>query len=150
MNDMSNNPVTPQAPVADAADNLLALAKSIHDRKHHIEEALSFASGTHNLDDIVYMILQDKLLWWPLDNGFMVTEIVTYPRQRHLNVFLAGGDLDEIRAMQEPLVTAAKALGCCALTLGGRKGWVKALKQLGWKDGPTSAYFAIEQEQDNG
>ena len=48
-------------------------------------------------------------------------------------MFLAGGDLDEIMAMHESVVQWAIDQGCEGMTLTGRKGWVKALQNNGWK-----------------
>lgn len=138
MNDTSNTPVT-----ADAATQLKQLAESLLERRAYIENALAYAEGTHTFDDIVHMVATGRLMWWPLPRGFMVTEIVEYPRTKHLNVFLAGGDLDEIRATQEQLVLVAKLSGCTALSLSGRRGWVKALTQLGWKESHTAVVFNI-------
>lgn len=141
MNAHSNTPVT-----ADAATQLKQLADSLLERRRHIEAALIYAEGTHTFDDIVRMVVTGRLMWWPLERGFMVTEIVEYPRTKHLNVFLAGGDLDEIRDTQEQLVVVAKLAGCTALSLSGRRGWVKALTALGWKESHTAVVFNIPAE----
>ena len=49
------------------------------------------------------------------------------------HVFLAGGDLFEIKEMESSLVEYAKAMECDYITLSGRKGWGKALEDLGYK-----------------
>lgn len=145
MNDTSNTPVT-----ADAATQLKQLAESLLERRRHIEAALAYAEGTHTFDDIVCMVVTGRLMWWPLPNGFMATEVVEYPRAKHMNAFLAGGDLDEIRAMQDQLVAVAKLAGCTAITISGRRGWVKALTSLGWQESHTSIVFNIPTEQADG
>lgn len=145
MNDHSNSPVT-----TDAATQLKQLAESLLERRLYIENALAYAEGTHTFDDIVHMVVTGRLMWWPLSRGFMVTEVVEYPRAKHLNVFLAGGDLDEIRDTQEQLVLVAKLAGCTALSLSGRRGWVKALTQLGWQESHTAVVFNIPMEQVDG
>ena len=142
MNDQSNSPVTPP----DAANATIALMQSMLERRLYIENALSYTEGTHTFDDLVYMVLQCRLLWWPLPSSFMLTEVVTYPRVRHLNVFLAGGNLDEIRATQDQLIMVAKVQGCSALSLSGRRGWVKALAKQGWKESHTAMLLPIEDE----
>jgi N-acyl-L-homoserine lactone synthetase len=49
------------------------------------------------------------------------------------HVFLAGGRLEQITALNEPFAEFAKANGCSSLTIAGRKGWEKVLNKLGWK-----------------
>jgi len=64
----------------------------------------------------------------------MVTEIVTYPQKRVLHIFLAGGELDQILDMEDSLIQWGKAQGCSGLTLAGRKGWVRTLKNRNWNE----------------
>lgn len=142
-----NTPVTP-----DAAQQLIDLGCQLSSRKHHVEAALAYAEGTHTFDDVVHMVLAGRLHWIPLPDSFMIMEIVTYPRQKHLHGFLAGGKLEEITACQDQLVELARSLGCCAITLSGRRGWVKALKPLGWTESHTTVCFPVtlNEGQDHG
>lgn len=146
MNDQCNRPVTPSLALA-----VIEIMQGLEARRTQIEAALRYADGTHTYDDIVQMVLQNRLVWWPLDNSsFMLTEVISYPRQGHYHVFLAGGDLDTIRATQSDLINAAKLAGCSKLTLGGRRGWVKALHQLGWTEHCTVMGLDIPAEHDDG
>ena len=103
-------------------------------RRDLIEAALEYADGTHTYDDVVEMVMSGRLFWKPLPNSFMIFEIVTFPRQRHFHGFLAGGDLQEIRASQPELEELARLAGCSIITLSGRRGWVRALQDLGWEE----------------
>lgn len=98
-----------------------------------IEEALEYAGGTHLFEDIVAGIIEGKFQLWPASKSCLVTEISQYPRKRVLNIFLGGGDLDEIKSMQPDVIAWAKAQGCEDLTMTGRLGWTKALKGIGWE-----------------
>lgn len=133
----------------DHASKYIALANSLLERRRHIEAALEYADGTHTFDDVVDMVMTGRLFWHPLPNSFMVMEIIDYPRAKHLHVFLAGGDLDEIRATQPDLVDMAKANGCSAVSLGGRRGWVKALATQGWKESHTAVVLHIKEDHEN-
>ena len=103
-----------------------------------IEAALDRADGEHTFDDIAGGILTGRYVLWPLPSGCMVTEIVTYPRKRVLNVFLGGGNLDEIVAMHDIFEQFGKANGCSRMTVSGRKGWGRALLKHGWEPMHTS------------
>ena len=87
-----------------------------------IEAALEYGGGTHIFEDIV-----------DAKDSCLVTEITVYPRKKVLHVFLGGGDLNEILGMHESVVQWAISQGCESLTMTGRKGWVKALQNDGWK-----------------
>ena len=97
-----------------------------------IEAALEYSHGTHEFIDVVDAILSGKMQLWSNEHGCAVTEVIDYPRKRMLHVFLAGGSKEAISDLSEPALKWAKDIGCSDLTLTGRKGWTKALKNDGW------------------
>jgi len=103
-----------------------------------IEAALEYSGGTHDFIDVAEGIYKGSMQLWPTPRGCIVTEIVVYPRKKVLNVFLGGGELDQILEMHEDVIAWAKAQGCSALTMTGRFGWKKPLKAHGWKPLHTS------------
>jgi hypothetical protein len=100
--------------------------------RHWIVDALEYAP-THTIEDVEIGLLTGLFTFWPASKSAALTEIHNYPRARHLHVFLAGGDLDELRGMVPMWQAHALALGCSKVTLCGRRGWERALKQQGWK-----------------
>lgn len=141
MNDQSSTPVTP-----DAAQAVIDLLTEVQMRRPQIERALAHAQGTHTFNDIVWMVMQGRVRWWCLPNSFLLTEVIEYPQQKHFHVFLAGGNLNEIKGTQPFLVDAARLAGCSAITLTGRRGWIKALLDLGWNEKATTVAFPIPTE----
>lgn len=99
-----------------------------------IERALPYTHKTHELDDIVLMLVQGRARLWTTENSFCIVEKVVYPRQVNYHVFLAGGDMDELRGLHEQIIEVAKADGAEAVTLTGRRGWVRALAAWGWEE----------------
>ena len=97
-----------------------------------IEAALEYSGGTHDFIDVAEGINKGTMQLWPTPKGCIVTEIVVYPRKRMLNVFLGGGELDQILDMHQDVIQWAKAQGCTALTMTGRVGWKKPLAKHGW------------------
>ena len=81
---------------------------------------------------------------WPAPRGCIVTEIVVYPRKKVLNVFLAGGELDQILDMNNDVKAWALAQGCENATMTGRFGWKKPLMANGWE--PLYATYKKEIE----
>ncbi len=89
--------------------------------------ALERTGGTHAWSDVFREIETGSMQLWPGERAAAITEIVAYPRLKACRVFLAGGALDELRAM-EPAITAwARGLGCTRIEVLGRPGWGRAL-----------------------
>ena len=107
-----------------------------------IEAALEYSGGTHSFKDVAKGILEGNMQLWPTPRGCIVTEIVVYPRKKVLNVFLGGGELDQLLDMHNDVTAWAKSYGCKALTITGRFGWKKPLKAHGWE--PLHASFQKE------
>ncbi len=98
-----------------------------------LEEALSYTGGTHTIDDVQGALLQNRMALLAGENSALVCEIVDYPRLRALHVFLAAGNLTEIKSMNDRLDTTARFLGCSRITLAGRAGFARALKEFGYE-----------------
>ena len=107
-----------------------------------IEAALEYSGGTHIYEDIVAGVASGRMQLWPTPKGCIVTEIVVYPRKKVLNIFLGGGELEQLLDMHKDVIAWSKAQGCEALTMSGRFGWKKPLTAHGWK--PLHASFVKE------
>ena len=96
--------------------------------RHHILAALEHAGGTHTEDDVLDLLRADQAQFWPAANSAMVTEIVGYPQGSHCRIWLAGGEYDELRALERDMVIPwASSMGCRRIELVGRKGWARRL-----------------------
>ena len=98
-----------------------------------IESALEYGGGTHTFEDVKCGIIAGTSQLWPAANSCLVTEITKHPQKKVLHIFLGGGDLEEIKSMQPDVIAWAKSQDCESLTMTGRKGWSKALADIGWK-----------------
>jgi hypothetical protein len=108
-----------------------------------IEDALEYAGGTHTFNDIAAAVLSDRFQIWPSNNAVVVTEIVVYPQLKDLHYFLAGGNLDELKAMRPIIEAWGKEVGCTRVSLAGRKGWERTfLKDEGYKPN----WFVLSKE----
>jgi hypothetical protein len=70
---------------------------------------------------------------WQGPRGAAVTLITDFPQKRVLHVLLAGGDMQQIIDFQESAAAWGKSHGCTQMTLSGRLGWQRALKNHGWR-----------------
>jgi len=120
--------------------NLIAC---LYNDRERIASALAYSGNTHTFDDVAMMILQGKLMYWPLKNSCIIGEVLTYPQRKDLHFFISAGDLTEITAMQPQLIETAKSLGCSSLSIAGRPGWIKPLRELGWKHHSTNLWLDL-------
>lgn len=106
--------------------------------KDWIEAALEYSGGTHEWSDIVEGIHSLRYQFWPAEKGCAVTEIILFPRKKIFHVFLAGGEMDQIVDMNDSAAQFAKAQGCDGMSIAGRKGWSRVLKNEGWTESFTT------------
>lgn len=105
----------------------------IDDYRALIESALEYGNGSHGFDDIKRMVASGECHFWPAPNSVIVTEIITQPRRKCLNMFLAAGRLVELEAMTPLILEWGKENGCTHASLAGRKGWERTfLSHTGW------------------
>jgi len=102
--------------------------------KPWLEAALELSGGTHTLDDVVQAIIKGEMQFWPAPKGCAVTEIVNYPRKKVLHIFLAGGEMEQIIDMDDSAVEFAKMNGCTGMSIAGRRGWKRVLKDKGYEE----------------
>jgi hypothetical protein len=98
-----------------------------------IEAALEYSGGTHLFEDIDAGIKSGRFQLWPAERGCLVTEILVFPRKKVLNVFLGGGDLEQLVDMHDAVAAWGVQQGCTSATINGRPGWKRVYASRGWK-----------------
>ena len=82
----------------------------------------------YTLDDVKHEIDNDRAQFWPLTRSAVVTQTLTYPQCKVLRIWLAGGDLNELRmALAVEGDAYARDRGCSHIEIDGRKGWSRVL-----------------------
>jgi hypothetical protein len=104
----------------------------IEANRAYIEAALEYSNGTHDFESVRDAILAGTMQLWPASKSAAVTEVVEYAKKKVINVFLAGGDLDEITHGIDSVAAWAKEQGCDSMTIAGRKGWIRVLDKHGF------------------
>lgn len=92
-----------------------------------IEDALEYAHGSHTLGDVWDAVERGDAQFWPAEKAGLVTEIIDYPQRRTLRFWLAGGDLETLKILEEQAIEWSKEWGCTAAEIIGRRGWIRAL-----------------------
>ena len=97
-----------------------------------LQRALEHAHGTHELEDLVKAIMAGQLQLWVGEKSAAVSEILTFPRKRALNIFLAAGDMEELQACIPGMAAFARGHGCDRLMFSGRLDQVDG-RRSGWE-----------------
>jgi hypothetical protein len=142
MNDLGSEMVA-AAGEPDLLAGVAFLVNELDRLRPVIEKALPYTHRTHELNDLVAMVVKGEVRLWTTEHSFMLIERTVYPRRVHYHIFLAGGDLDELRGLHPEVIAAARADGAQALTLTGRRGWVRALVDWGWEEVYTTVMLDI-------
>jgi len=132
----------------DAFAKLTTLIAQLEIWRPKIEQALVHARHTHTFDDIVGMILSNRVIFFSYNDCFLVMEKIVYPRFSTFHCFLAGGAMEAIISHQEEMAQLGAKLDCKYLSIAGRKGWLRKLEQRGWRH-VSSAMFMPIGEPDN-
>ena len=111
-----------------------------------IEAALPYAGGTHTIEDIEAEMRRGQLAMIAGQRSAVLCEIRNYPRLRALHIFLAGGDLMELKSFNPMMDNAARSMGCSRISIAGRHGWERALSDLGYAKRWTVLSKEIENE----
>ena len=96
-------------------------------------EALNHSGGSHTFQNIVDAVQNEVMQFWPREKSCLVTEVINYPNLKTLHIFLAGGDLEEIKSIDSTLEFLCQEIGADYISLSGRRGWIKALADIGYE-----------------
>ena len=81
------------------------------------------------LAEVEALLLGERAQLWLGEGCAGVTEIA---RDGRLHMMLAGGSMAGLLAMRESVEAFARANGCRAVYLAGRKGWRRVFPQFGY------------------
>ena len=101
--------------------------------KQFIEPALKH-QDSYTIDDIEDKIRHGFFHLWPGKESAFVTEIVRLPQITIMNLMFCGGNYEELEQMLTSIEAFAKAIGVKRLYGGGRKGWIRKIKHLGFQE----------------
>ena len=100
--------------------------------KPYIERAAKHQDA-YTIDDIEAKIRMGRLLLCPGKESAMITEFLVYPQHNGMNLLFCGGKYEELEEMYKHIAAVAKQMGVKRLYCGGRRGWHRKLKHLGFE-----------------
>lgn len=93
----------------------------------HLKKALRLTGGTHTKRDIFDGVATGDFQLWPGRRSAALTEVVKYPQMRAVRIFLAGGQLDELKKVERNIVAWARSIDASRIEIAGRRGWLRSL-----------------------
>lgn len=112
------------------------MSLSAEEKRARLEKALLYGGATHTVEDVVQLIRDGKAQFWPRDgsgDGFIVTELHTFPRLKVVHFWLLAGVLRDVLALEAEIVEWALTEGCTVATACGRPGWGRVAAKTGWR-----------------
>jgi hypothetical protein len=113
-----------------------------------LQEALSYSGNSHTFQDVVDLVEKNVMQFWPMERSCLVTELVNYPKFKNLHIFLAGGDLEEIKSIDSTLELVCREVGAKYISLSGRRGWIKALADLDYELSHVTLAKEVKEKED--
>lgn len=92
-----------------------------------LQEALDYNGGEVKMKDVWDGLLSGEYYLLTSFDAAIVLQEVRHPNKSSINFFLAGGDMDNLRVMEEYVCHWAKELGYDSVTIFGRRGWLRHL-----------------------
>ena len=100
-----------------------------------IEQAIKADPAGMPIEQVETEIAEGRADLWPGLKSAAVCGLQTPLGLREYHIWLAGGDLSELREMEKSATIHAIKLGCERVVIHGRKGWLRALD--GYDKSPT-------------
>ena len=123
------------------------LSRELERCRHWIQDALDEGNNTHDFEHIEQGVREGYFQFWPAPDACAVTEIITYPNAKTLHIFLAAGNKATIVDMDASAARFAEMNGCSAMTIAGRRGWVRELKNHGYEEMLTTVVKRLNVDQ---
>jgi hypothetical protein len=103
--------------------------------------AIDTANGTHNEDDILIGLITGQMRLWRKNKSAVVTEFQQFPRKKAIHVFLAGGDMRDLKPLFTDVENFGRKNGCSVASgLVKRDGWERIVSGM---SGGTYMYKEI-------
>lgn len=98
--------------------------------------------------DIYADVISGRRVMWSINDleGLAVLSVTNLPKFSTLDVdCLAGDNMDKwLAPFIDQLTKYAKVLGCKYVDASGRKGWIRQLKQFGFKEASYDVRYTVD------
>jgi hypothetical protein len=105
---------------------------SDEEKRARFEKSLLFGGDTHSVEDVVQLVREGRAQFWSGGDGSILSEVLTLPRAKVINLWVLSGNLPDIIALEPTVCNWGRDQGCTIATASGRKGWGRVGAPLGW------------------
>lgn len=98
-----------------------------------IRDACSTGLKTHSYDDVCRLVISGEYRINAHKNAFWISTLQMFPNCSVYFIFIAGGNLDDVKDAIPVMQAQAKALGADKISMAGRVGWKKIFEPMGAK-----------------
>lgn len=117
----------------DLADSIIRALQAMQKHRLDIETALCYGDNSHTFDDVVLRLVRGELDIFEFENSLIIAEVCDAPQHRTFHLYIGCGDLNEILSKEDFMLREARIRGCKYISIAGRRGWEKPLKDMGWR-----------------
>jgi hypothetical protein len=141
----------------------VVLPEQVPDVWSHVEpwlqQVVDITNGRATLAETLNRCLKEDGNLWVIYNendlqivGAMFTKINDYPAAKFLTVEMLAGDFFDqwMDQANSSLIKFGQHFGCKGLELIGRRGWIRRLAELGWKEKFATCQLMFEGEDGQG
>tara|TARA_R110000851_G_scaffold325604_1_gene493711 strand:- start:27273 stop:27689 length:417 start_codon:yes stop_codon:yes gene_type:complete len=122
-------------PLDEGKNSALVLIDTMNTLLHwqsKIEVAMAHVNNMFSFNDVVAMVCRGELDLLTFPDSCVLMQREQYPAWATYHCFLACGNMQEIKNAEAEINIRAKKLGCKYMSISGRTGWSRALKNDGW------------------
>ena len=106
-----------------------------------LQASLDYALKTHTIADVKRLVEEGKMHFWPIGDSILITELITFPQMKILNIFIGGGDADELATALRACAAGPNSLAVHTSHFLVEKAGKPSQKAR--LDGPPLFYFSI-------
>lgn len=106
--------------------------------KEETNRILAKQGGFYTFEDIVDAVILGRMQSFSLNDTWVVTQVIDFPRKKVLDIVFVIGELEDLIALEDKIEEFRREIQADMLIATGRLGWMRKHFK-GWK--PVSANF---------
>jgi hypothetical protein len=120
-------------PAPNLASEIIDLMSNLLRWQDHIEAAMAHVYDMYTFNDVVASVLRGERQFHDFGDACAIMEVCQFSQWSSYHVFVACGNMRTLKQNESVINGIAKSIGCKYMSLSGRIGWPRALKENGWK-----------------
>jgi len=89
--------------------------------------------GLYLTSDLLTEISANRMQSFAVNNSWAITQVNQFPRAKRLHIVAAVGDMGDMPALHDKILTYADSENAGLVSAFGRRGWMPIARELGWR-----------------